>query len=135
MKVSGITPILNVSNIKESIEWFRLLGWQTGFQWGEPESFASVCQSDCEIFLSLDGQGGRGKGINTSTFGDTPNESSDKGVWMSLWVENVDDAFKLCTDVGIDITFPPTNMPWNVREMHIRHPDGHVFRVGQGIER
>jgi len=25
-------------------------------------------------------------------------------------------------------------MPWNVREMHVRHPDGHVFRVGKGIE-
>jgi len=25
-------------------------------------------------------------------------------------------------------------MPWNVREMHLRHPDGHVFRVGRGIE-
>jgi hypothetical protein len=28
----------------------------------------------------------------------------------------------------------PTDMPWNVREMHRRHPDGHVFRVGRGFE-
>jgi hypothetical protein len=26
------------------------------------------------------------------------------------------------------------NEPWNVREMHIRHPDGHVFRISKGIE-
>ncbi|MBZ5599153.1 MAG: bleomycin resistance family protein [Acidobacteriia bacterium] len=26
------------------------------------------------------------------------------------------------------------DMPWNVREMHLRHPDGHVFRVGRGFE-
>jgi len=25
-------------------------------------------------------------------------------------------------------------MPWNVREMHVRHPDGHVFRVSEGVE-
>jgi hypothetical protein len=25
-------------------------------------------------------------------------------------------------------------MPWNVREMHLRHPDGHVFRVGREIQ-
>ena len=25
-------------------------------------------------------------------------------------------------------------MPWHVREMHLRHPDGHVFRVGRGFE-
>ncbi|HWN39453.1 MAG TPA: hypothetical protein VNP02_13205 [Gammaproteobacteria bacterium] len=24
--------------------------------------------------------------------------------------------------------------PWGAREMHVRHPDGHVFRVSQGIE-
>ena len=36
---------------------------------------------------------------------------------------------------GLDVTFPPTDMPWNVREMHIRHPDGHVFRISKGFER
>jgi len=25
-------------------------------------------------------------------------------------------------------------MPWNVREMHVRHPDGHVFRIGKGLK-
>jgi len=25
---------------------------------------------------------------------------------------------------------PPTHMPWSVREMHLRHPDAFVFRVG-----
>jgi len=25
-------------------------------------------------------------------------------------------------------------MPWNVREMHLRHPDGHVFRISRGFE-
>jgi hypothetical protein len=26
-------------------------------------------------------------------------------------------------------------MPWNVREMHVRHPDGHVFRISCGTEK
>jgi hypothetical protein len=34
----------------------------------------------------------------------------------------------------LEVTWPPTDMPWNAREMHVRHPDGHVFRVSQGIE-
>jgi len=25
---------------------------------------------------------------------------------------------------------PPTDEPWGVREFHLRHPDGHTFRVG-----
>jgi hypothetical protein len=28
---------------------------------------------------------------------------------------------------------PPTDEPWGVREMHVRHPDGHVFRISKGL--
>jgi hypothetical protein len=28
----------------------------------------------------------------------------------------------------------PTQMPLNVREMQVRHPDGHVFRISQSRE-
>jgi hypothetical protein len=34
---------------------------------------------------------------------------------------------------GIEVAWPPTDMPWSVREMHVRHPDGHVFRVSKGL--
>ncbi len=27
------------------------------------------------------------------------------------------------------VTFPPTDEPWGVREFHLRHPEGHTFRV------
>ena len=60
--------------------------------------------------------------------------SGDKGVWMSVWVDDVDEMHKHCVAAGLEVTFPPTDMPWNVREMHLRHPDGHVFRVGRGFE-
>jgi uncharacterized glyoxalase superfamily protein PhnB len=77
---------------------------------------------------------GRGKGPNAATFGPDGDEAADKGVWMSVFVDEVDEAYKQCVAAGLDVTFPPTDMPWNVREMHVRHPDGHVFRVGKGIE-
>src|SRR3954470_5402935 len=59
---------------------------------------------------------------------------SDKGVWMSVWVDDVDSMHKQCVAAGLEVTFPPNNMPWHVREMHLRHPDGHVFRVSQSLE-
>ena len=31
------------------------------------------------------------------------------------------------------VTYPPTNEPWGVREFHLRHPDGHMFRVRAGL--
>ena len=39
-----------------------------------------------------------------------------------------------CLEQGLEVTWPPTNMPWNVREMHVRHPDGHVFRISRQVE-
>jgi hypothetical protein len=36
-------------------------------------------------------------------------------------------------DWGSPATLPPTDMPWNVREMHVRHPGGHVFRISRGL--
>jgi uncharacterized glyoxalase superfamily protein PhnB len=86
-----------------------------------------------EIFLCHGGQGGRGKGENTTTFGENGDQTADKGVWMSVWVDDVDAVHKRCIEKGIEVVWPPTNMEWGVREMHIRHPDGHVFRISRGI--
>ena len=52
---------------------------------------------------------------------------------MSIWVDDVDEVHRNCVSEGIEVTSEPADMPWNVREMHIRHPDGHVFRVSRGI--
>jgi catechol 2,3-dioxygenase-like lactoylglutathione lyase family enzyme len=132
MIAKRITPILNVSNIEESFAWFERLGWKKGWDWGEPPTFGGVCSGDCEIFLCLDGQGSRGKSALPTTRGDS--EAEDEGVWMSIWVENVDEIHKRCVEQGLEITWPPTDEPWGVREMHVRHPDGHVFRISQGPE-
>ena len=115
MIAKGLTPILNVSNIVESFAWFAKLGWQKAWDWGDPPTFGAVCSGHYEIFLC---QGGQGK----------------DGTWMSLWVDDVDAVHAECVAQGIEVTMPPTDEPWNVREMHVRHPDGHTFRIGRGLE-
>ena len=133
MKFESLTPILNVSNLNESFDWFNRLGWDKGWEWGDPPGFGGVCHGDVEVFLCVDGQGGRGRGENLSTFGPDGDESADKGVWISLWVDDVDALHAHCIANDIEVTFPPANMPWGVRECHVRHPDGHVFRIGRAI--
>ena len=128
-----VTPILNVSNIQESFAWFGKLGWEKKWDWGTPVTFGAVCSGDFEIFLCQGGQGGRGKGGQKMTFGPTGDQSADKGVWMSIWVDDVDAVHRDCLRHGIEVTWPPADMPWNVREMHVRHPDGHVFRISRGL--
>jgi uncharacterized glyoxalase superfamily protein PhnB len=134
MLAHRLNPILNVSNIRESFEWFEKLGWKKGWDWGDPPTFGGVRSGECQIFLCENCQGGRGKGSVKMTFGPEGDESADKGVWMSIWVDDVDAVYQHCLTQGLEVTWPPTDEPWNVREMHVRHPDGHVFRISQSLE-
>lgn len=134
MLVHGITPILNVSSLDASFAWFARLGWKELWRWGDPPTFGAVRSGPTELFLCHGAQGGRGRGGNTSTFATREDEAADSGCWMSWWVEDVDAVHAACVANGIEVTWPPTDMPWGVREMHIRHPDGHVFRISRGRE-
>ena len=134
MLAKGLTPILNVSNIAESFAWFEKLGWKKAWDWGDPPGFGGVCSGEYQIFLCQNCQGGRGKGNLKTTFGREDNESSDKGSWICILVDDVDAVHQHCLNEGLEVTWPPTDMPWNLREMHVRHPDGHVFRIGHGLE-
>ncbi|HEY8204462.1 MAG TPA: hypothetical protein VIF81_07030 [Pyrinomonadaceae bacterium] len=66
MKIAGLTPILNVSNLGESFEWFTKLGWRKLWNWypqaGAPPTFGAVSNGKSEIFLCQGGQGSRGAG-------------------------------------------------------------------------
>jgi len=52
MDVKRLTPILNVSNIEESFAWFEKLGWQKGWDWGEPPGFGGVCSVNARSFFA-----------------------------------------------------------------------------------
>jgi catechol 2,3-dioxygenase-like lactoylglutathione lyase family enzyme len=132
MNAKALTPILNVSDLAASFAWFGKLGWKKLWDWGDPPGFGAVGSGECEIFLCRDGQGGRGRGGVTATFGPDGDETADKGVWMSVWVDDVDAVHRVCVEEGLEVAFPPTDMPWGVREMHVRHPDGHVLRISRG---
>lgn len=133
MEATCITPILNVSDMAQSFDWFQRLGWTKNWEWGQPVDFGCVGSGSCEIFLCLNGQGGRGRGTNTTTFRQPGDDALDGGVWMSVWVQDVDRVYRTAREQGIDVTCAPENMPWGVRECHLRHPDGHVLRVSASI--
>jgi hypothetical protein len=115
MKIKRLTPILNVSNIRESFAWFEKLGWTKGWDWGDPPTFGGVCNGQSEIFLCQNCQGSRGSPM--------PRHAGDD-----------ETAHELALKHGLIMTWPPTDEPWGVREFHLRHPDGHTFRVSAGIE-
>jgi hypothetical protein len=108
MIAKPLTPILNVSNFLESVAWFEKLGWKKGFQWGKPPTFRAVYSGDFEIFLPLNGQGGREKGSLPST----RDNEENKGVWMSIWVDDVDAIHQRYLEQGLEVSRQPTEEPW-----------------------
>jgi hypothetical protein len=112
-----LVPILNVSNLAQSFAWFAHLGWTKQWAWGstggEP-TFGAIESGAFSIFLSENSQGA-------------------PGTWLQIWVDDVDQVHQACLRHNLDVIRPPQNEPWHVREMHVRHPDGHVLRISQGI--
>lgn len=132
MIVEGLTPILNVASLEESFVWFEKLGWKRGYAWGHSPGFGSVRSGRAEIFLCQDGQGARAA---PAPDGDDDDDDT-RATWMTWWVKTpgeVDAAHDLAVARGIIVTRPPTNEPWGVRECHLRHPDGHTFRISCGL--
>ena len=145
MRVTGVTPILNVTDVPNSIVWFEKLGWHRGFAWNAGGGikdaalkneqgaavFGSVCANSADdgegpmIFLCKDAQGKRDPDT------EPVHGRDDYGaVWMSWWVDDVDAAHAECGRAGVQVVSQPANEPWGVREFLIRHADGHYFRIG-----
>jgi len=146
MAVRSVTPILNVSSPPDSFAWFEALGWNRGFSWNEggmianaadrnehgEAGFGSVCSHDAQIFLCRGAQGARG-----TVAPRWPGDDETDGVWMSWWMESpadVDTLHAAALRHGMTVTMPPTDEAWGVREFHLRHPDGHMFRISAGLD-
>ena len=104
MNPRALNPILNVSDFAQSVDWFKRLGWEQGWHWGDPPTFGAVWAGQCEIFLCQGGQGGRGRGPHTKTFGSDGDQTGDKGVWMSIWVADVDEVYRHCLAQGWELS-------------------------------
>jgi hypothetical protein len=130
MNVTRVTPILNVADVPASIRWFESLGWSRAFSWNArgaitsagdrnehgPADFAGVCSGEVDIFLSQ-----------------TSPSLRPSGSYMSWWLSapaEVDQLFARAKTLQYDIVRDPFDAPWGVREFHLRHPDGHVMRIG-----
>ena len=80
MNVRGLTPILNVSDIEASFQWFEAIGWKRLWRWEEDGGFGAVGCGHVEVFLCQGAQGSRGE-RRPRFAGDDETD----GVWMSWW--------------------------------------------------
>jgi len=108
-------PILHVRSLAASQTYYRdVLGFKVDWDHGDPPSFGAVSRGDASIFLC---QGCVGP----------------PGAWMMIFARDVDKLYDELRSRHALIRLPPTNMPWQLREMHVADLDGNVIRFGSSI--
>jgi uncharacterized glyoxalase superfamily protein PhnB len=142
-QIEFITPILNVSDVPQSLRWFEKLGWSRTFTWNHAgmiedqadaddngvADFAGVGSGNVQIFLCLNGQGARG-GPAPMFAASNPDEWG--GSWISVWTAGVQELqalFDAAVANQMNIVLELTDQPWGSREFRVMHPDGHILRI------
>ncbi|MES2810518.1 MAG: VOC family protein [Bacteroidota bacterium] len=116
MKIESVIPILYSDNVQRSIEFYtRVFGFKDHWTWEDEPTFGGVVSGELSIFFCKGGQG-------------------QKGTWLAINVDNVDEFYEKIKNELIETSGPPEDQPWFMREMCIKDPDGHILRVGHGIE-
>jgi catechol 2,3-dioxygenase-like lactoylglutathione lyase family enzyme len=116
MKFEKSVPILYSADISQSLDYYiEKLGFEQKWEWDSPPTFGGISRDDVEIFFSKEGQG-------------------NPGTWLCILVDNVDEYYHSIKDKGAKIIAEPDSKPWNMREMLVEDPDGHIIRVGHRIE-
>ena len=110
-----LTPILYVKDFAAAKAYYtEKLLFNLAWEWDSPPTFGCVSLGKVEIFFS---QGGQGK----------------PGTWLCIFLDDVDTYCERIKDLGAEVIYGPKDEPWGMREIHVRDPNGHVIRFGQGI--
>jgi len=120
-RFQSATPILSVKNVLAALDYYvEKLGFEKRWDWGNPITFACVGRDEVTIFLC-----GPGDGPKANKGG-----QGKAGMWLSIFVQDVDALYEDYKRRGAIIRQKPTNFPWGVREMNVQDLDGHRLRMG-----
>lgn len=121
-KAINITPLLVVSNLQQSIDFYQKLAFVEPGVWGDPPCFAMMHRDECELMLSL-GEGDAG-----------PRPNGNGVLDMYLRVADVDAETAALKDAGVAILRGPITMTeYQMREIEVLDPDGFRICLAQDV--
>jgi len=117
MKIESVSPILSVTDLARSIDFYRhVLGFELAWSWGEPSDIAAVCRDNVEITL-------------TQRTGAKPAGASH----VYLGVSGIDDYHATLVERGVAMVVPIGDRPYGMRDFRIADPSGNELSIGQVI--
>ena len=116
MTFESVVPILYSADVKRSIAYYMdQLAFDDQWTWDEPVTFGGVSKGCVRLFFCLNAQG-------------------SPGTWIAVNMDNVDEYYEIIKARGATIISPPENKDWNMREMLVQGPDGHIIRFGNNTD-
>lgn len=108
--------ILYSNDIARSLAYYTdVLGFEEKWEWDNPATFAGVAKDSVEIFFCKQDMG-------------------HPGTWLCIVLDDVDAYYEQIKEKGAEILAPPVSREWNMREMLVKDPDGHMIRFGHRTE-
>ena len=128
MKLKQLIPMLNVSNLEQSLNFYSTaLGFEVV---SDPKAvkewrWATIRSGDTELMLSeSEGEPNLTQGIN-------PHQVVDWPCIFYFYPDNVEQLYQHVVDNGFKPTALETTL-YDMKEFSLQDPDGHMLSFGQG---
>jgi catechol 2,3-dioxygenase-like lactoylglutathione lyase family enzyme len=120
--VLSTTPLLVVSDLRRSLEFFAKLGFARPSVHGEPPCFAMIFRDGFELMLST----GEGRA--------RPRPNGADGLWdVYVRVQDVGAEVRALAAAGVALDRGPCDTFYEMREIEVLDPDGHRICFAQDI--
>lgn len=120
----GIHPLINVSNLDKSLEFYKGIGLKTSKETAGDMTWGSVSSGDASLMLYPKAVLAPHQPADTHAWlsGDL-----GKGVVISVGVPNATKLFEKAKSFGATIDQPLNDAPWGGKEFMVNDPDGYVI--------
>lgn len=122
-KITGSAPILLVSDIVKSAEWYRdKLGFSFDKFWGDPPGFCILERDNFNLMLSK---------VEDKTEIKPHWKIVDKMWNVYFWVDDAEAIYEEFKKNGATIDYTLYTTPYNVKEFGVNDPDGYDIAFGE----
>ena len=112
------TPILFVSDVTASAQWFRdRLGFETDFLYGSPPFYGAVSRDGVCLHLRF---------VHQPNFAEIAAREESL-ILATIEVDDVQALFEDFSARGVEFAQPLTKQAWGGTDFHVRDSDGNTF--------
>ncbi len=146
IRIIEMTPVLQVNNMKKSLDYYQKIGFTIDWLWPEDATPENADHASVSLGTGHTHSDHTESGNSDSEHSD--NEHSDFHVhiqlsladntpihnsgWLYLSIEEEPDRlFEFFEKRGALIVSEPEDYPWGMREFNIKDVNGHLFRFGR----